>query len=74
MDESEDAVEAHNRRELWRDAENHLRVAGESLVQAQSALDDLGALGISESLGPIAGSVEYFRSLAAEASQQTSHA
>lgn len=40
---SEAEVEAYNRRELWNDVVNHLRVARESYEQALSALDDVGA-------------------------------
>jgi hypothetical protein len=40
--EDEAAVEAHNRREMWRDVANHLTVAVEAISQAQGSLEDLG--------------------------------
>lgn len=50
---SEREIEAHNRRELFRDVANHLTVAYESVEQAQSALDDLGLLGLARQLEDI---------------------
>jgi len=49
---SEAEVEAHNRRELWRDVANHLRVAGECIEQAQGALEDLGQRDLADKLQP----------------------
>lgn len=63
---TEAEVEAHNRRELWRDAENHLTIASESLEQAQAALDDLNVPHIADNLKPTVEAVERFRSLASD--------
>jgi hypothetical protein len=51
-DHEQKAIEEHNRRELWRDVENHLGVAKGSLEQAQSALEDLGKTAWSDQLQP----------------------
>lgn len=53
---SEAEVEAHNRRELWRDVANHLRVAGECIEQAQGCLEDLNEASFAERLQPLADS------------------
>lgn len=44
---SEQVVDRHNARELWRDVANHLTVAHESIVQAQAALEDLATYGVA---------------------------
>lgn len=46
-------VEQHNRRELWRDVANHLRVAQEAVEQAQGSLEDLGESELADVLDPI---------------------
>lgn len=43
MSESQAEIDRHNRRELWKDVENHLAVAAEAVEQACASLDDLGA-------------------------------
>lgn len=65
-DEDQDVIEAHNARELWRDAANHLEVAKQSLETAQGVLEDLGVQQISGNLTPTIGAVERFRQLAAD--------
>ena len=62
--ESQAEIEAFNRRELWKDAANHLRVACESIDTALMALDDLKVPHIAENLQPVLESVARFRDLA----------
>lgn len=50
---SQREIEAHNRRELWRDVANHLTVAWEAVDRAQVGLDDLGLPGHAEQLDEI---------------------
>lgn len=64
--ETQEEIEEHNRRELWKDAANHLTVAMEALGQAQSALDDLDVQHISENLTPHVEGIARFRDLAHE--------
>jgi hypothetical protein len=47
---SEAEIEAYNRRDLWRDAANHLTIAAECIEQAQSALEDLGRVDYADQL------------------------
>jgi len=61
---SEREVEAHNRRELWAEVANHLRVAHESVEQAQGALEDLDEAAFVEGLQPLADRLGVFRLVA----------
>lgn len=65
--ESEAEVEAYNKRELWRDVANHLRVAQESVEQAQSALEDLHEQAYADQLQPL---VDDLRRAKADASER----
>lgn len=68
MNETEAEVEQHNRRELWRDVANHLRVAYESIEQAQDTLEDLKLTHFSDQLDEHADAI---RRAANEALEQT---
>lgn len=57
-------IERYNRRELWRDAANHLRVAHEALEHVQGVLEDLDVPHISSGLVEPTESVKRFMDLA----------
>lgn len=69
MDETQEQIEESNRRSLWRDVENHLTVAWESLEQAQSALEDLHQPDYADQLQPFVDAIRTASTEAAGESQ-----
>jgi len=65
---SEAEIEAYNRRELWHDVANHLRVAQESVEQAQGSLEDLGLNDHADQLSEIK---DQLRRAANDATEQS---
>lgn len=63
---SEAEVRQHNRRQLWVDVENHLRVASEAIEQAQGSLEDLGLRVWADQLQPLRDALSGARQEAAE--------
>lgn len=62
--ESQEAIEAHNRKTLWEEATTALQSALDSLQHAQGIMDDLNVPHIGGNLTPHVEAVERFRDLA----------
>lgn len=66
MTVSQEEIIAHNRRTMWNDAANHLRVALEAIEHAQEVMDDLNVPHIADNMVPVVDGVRRFRDLAVE--------
>lgn len=49
----QDEIEQHNERTLWEDVASRLTAAGEEVVNAQGALEDLREGGFADQLQPL---------------------
>jgi hypothetical protein len=63
----QEAIEAHNAREMWRDVGNHLVASHESLERAQAGLEDLGKSAWADQLQPLVDAIRRAANDAAEA-------